>query len=492
MADDARNGPGAREPSSDLAAIGDLAAPDGVGPKRHSPGDRVGQNYRLRRILGRGGMGDVWLAHNETLDVDVAVKFVRPASEEKDAAKRLLDEARAAARLGHPAIVRVFDFGETEGGDPFIVMERLEGEDLATALGRLGRLSPTKAVRTLLPIAHALVAAHAKGIVHRDLKPENVFLARIDGDRLQPKIVDFGIAQVDKGKGFGLPRSAALLGSLAYMSPEQARGEEVDQRADVWSFSVMLYELIAGRQPFAGDTHDSLLRAIVSGEPASLSPGDDGALWGIVRMGLEKDLTKRFPSMRELGETLALWLLGRGIKEDITGASVDTPWGPRLGPVEDDGLGTVPPVPLGSAREARDVRTTVHRSPSPVPSRGQRYLVFVFIAAGVAAVLGIAIGVRTGAKRRAASQAALGLSSDTREASAPPPSADLVRGVSTAASSAVIPVEPLDKIPVDGQSERVAVSKGVGSNTKKMKAPAAFGHPLVSGAPKRTLKDPFR
>src|SRR5882672_7688414 len=124
-------------------------------PSRYGPGDVIAGKYRLGCRLGEGGMGDVWLAHNETLDIDVAIKLIRGELATEEMGERLLHEARAAARLGHPAIVRVNDFGKTDRGDPFIVMERLDGEDLGSALAKRGTLSPEKAVRTLLPIAHA-------------------------------------------------------------------------------------------------------------------------------------------------------------------------------------------------------------------------------------------------------------------------------------------------------------------------------------------------
>src|SRR6185437_8796623 len=143
-------------------------------PASYMAGDIIAQKYRLTRLLGEGGMGAVWLAHNQKLDVDVAIKLIRREVATPETAQRLLQEARAAARIGHRSIVRVFDFGESEYKDPFIVMEVLSGESLRDALERKGRLPPVNAVRTLLPVAGALVAAHAKQIVHRDLKPENI------------------------------------------------------------------------------------------------------------------------------------------------------------------------------------------------------------------------------------------------------------------------------------------------------------------------------
>lgn len=301
--------------------------------KSYAVGDQVAGRYRLKSKLGEGGMGAVWSAYDETLEVDVALKLIR--AEEVDSPEggvhlgdRMLQEARAAARLGHPAIARVFDFGTTDQGDPFIVMELLKGEDLADTLARRGQIAATKAVATLLPIVHALETAHAKGIVHRDIKPENIYLARAEDGRVQPKLVDFGVAKIERAKNHRLTQTGAMLGSPVYMSPEQARGDDVDRQADVWALCVVLYEMIAGRPPFEGKNYNALLYAILSDEPIAITHyglGDE-ELWDIVKQGLCKAPEQRWSSMQQLGTQLARWLLGRGVQEDITGASVTAQW----------------------------------------------------------------------------------------------------------------------------------------------------------------------
>src|SRR4051794_20507908 len=158
------------------AKPGAEAPPGRTSGRFYLAGDIIAQKYRLTRLLGEGGMGAVWMARNIKLDVDVAIKLIRHELGTAEASRRLLQEARAAARIGHRSIVRVFDFGETELDDPFIVMEVLTGESLRELLERKGRLPAANAVRMILPIASALVEAHAQGIVHRDLKPEIVML----------------------------------------------------------------------------------------------------------------------------------------------------------------------------------------------------------------------------------------------------------------------------------------------------------------------------
>src|SRR4051812_42762774 len=234
-------------------------------------------------------MGVVWRARNVALDSLVALKVVRASADKATLQGRLIQEARAAAKLTHPAIVKVFDVGQTERGDPFIVMELLQGDSLGELLAAQGRLPAVQAVRTLLPIADALWLAHGKGIVHRDLKPDNVFIVQHDG-AIQPKLVDFGIVKVQGADvASHLTRDGDVLGSPDYMSPEQARGQDdVGHLTDVWSFCVVLYEAVAGRTPFTGTNYNALLRQIVEETPSTLrelAAGDD-QLSAIVARGL--------------------------------------------------------------------------------------------------------------------------------------------------------------------------------------------------------------
>jgi serine/threonine-protein kinase len=287
-------------------------------------------------------MGSVWAAHHEHLDTAVAIKVIRSGSDHLELGPRLLQEARAAAKLGHPHIVRVFDVGQTAEGDPFIVMELLEGQSLGSYLLQQRRLSGTEAVQLLLPIADALRVAHAKGIVHRDIKPDNVFLIR-DDTGVQPKLLDFGIAKLGAREAtdtelgtFGaeeasskLTQRGAIVGSPDYMSPEQARGDgDIDRRADVWAFCVVLYELMSGQSPFTGSTNNALLAAIIATPATPLRSllAADADLSQIIETGMAKDRQQRYQSMQELGEALARWLLKQGVYEDASGVSVEAKW----------------------------------------------------------------------------------------------------------------------------------------------------------------------
>jgi serine/threonine protein kinase len=303
-------------------------------PEAYAPGDLVGGKYRLERKLGEGGMGSVWSAHHGQLDTAVAIKLIRGEANRQDMGVRLVQEARAAAKLGHPAIVRVFDVGQTDQGDPFIVMELLEGESLHDRLVRDHRLSATEAAQILLPIADALRTAHAKGIVHRDIKPDNVFLssdtASSDSASLQPKLVDFGIAKLQQPEvSSQLTQKGVILGSPDYMSPEQARGEDdIDHRADIWSFCVLFFEVVSGQPPFEGQNYNALLREIVEKPAPTLQTmcATDAELSAIIATGLAKPRNARWQSMQALGEALAIWLLKQGVFEDVAGGSVEAKW----------------------------------------------------------------------------------------------------------------------------------------------------------------------
>jgi serine/threonine protein kinase len=292
-------------------------------------GEVIGDRYRLVREVGRGGMGVVWVAHSLVLGVDVAVKLIR-ASGGSSTTSRMAREAHAAARLGHPALVRVFDFGWTNRGDPFLVMELVQGETLSAMLERETRIGAIRAVQMLLPIADGLRLAHGKSIVHRDIKPENIFLAKDALGRTQPKLIDFGIAKVGANNYDGkLTQVGVVLGSPEYMSPEQALGaDDVDERTDVWSLSVVLYELVTGTIPFRRPNYNALMRVIINDPPKPMTECDagDAGLWQVVERGLAKSRDDRWPNMTEFGEALALWLYEHGIKEDLSGNSIRAVW----------------------------------------------------------------------------------------------------------------------------------------------------------------------
>jgi serine/threonine-protein kinase len=298
-------------------------------PPSYVKGAFVADKYLLEQVLEEGGMGSVWLAHNIDLDAPVAIKLVRFDAANQEAADRLRREARVEARLEHRAIVRVFDCGETEKGDPFIAMELLHGMSLAAALDQRGPMSMTTAVQILLPVIDGLSAAHDKGIVHRDIKPSNIFLATASR-RIQPKVLDFGIAKLDQwSPNPRITLDGTVIGSPSYMAPEQARGcTDVDHRADIWAICAVLYESITSSPPFRGRTYNSILRSIVEDDVAPLTMDSDAAraLWPILERGFSKDRERRFQSMRDLGTALAQFLIAQGVDDDVCGDRLATTW----------------------------------------------------------------------------------------------------------------------------------------------------------------------
>jgi serine/threonine-protein kinase len=270
------------------------------------PGLQLGP-YEIIEFIGAGGMGEVYRARDPRLGRDVAVK-VLPETVSGDAERRMRfeQEARAAATLNHPGILAIHDVGWQQGS-PYIVSELLEGETLRARMAD-GALSVRNALELALPLARALAAAHEKGIVHRDLKPENVFLTS-DG---RVKVLDFGLAKLLPTRESEIARetwtvSGAVLGTTAYMSPEQLRGHKTDVRTDVFSFGVLLFEMLAGRRPFLGDSAADVEAAILQHDPPRLVDLDvplSPLLERITERCLQKKPERRFPSAGEVAVAL--------------------------------------------------------------------------------------------------------------------------------------------------------------------------------------------
>jgi serine/threonine-protein kinase len=327
----------------------------------------IGGKYRLEGPLGQGGMGAVWAARHLALDTVFAVKFINPGAPDfADAKKRFEREAKAAALLKSPHVVEIHDYG-VEGDTPYIVMELLQGEDLASRLARCGRLSVEDTVDIVTQVARALRKAAEANIVHRDLKPGNIFLVHTGDDRELVKVLDFGAAKAPRLATLDdTTKAGMLIGSPRYMSPEQARASrKVDHRSDLWSLAVIAYRALTGRLPFLGeDIGEVIVRVCTEPPPPpsifvpELGPDMDA----FFERALDRDPQKRYQTARELASALA----------DASGiAPMSSRSAPRLS------MELLPPPPshrsdptprLGSSRPS-DVDPTRPSAPSPIDAR---------------------------------------------------------------------------------------------------------------------------
>jgi len=267
-------------------------------------GTVLGGAYKITRLIGQGGMGAVYEGVQLRLERRVAIKLMaRELSANPEAIARFRREAEVTSQLGHPHIVQVFDFGEAPTGEPYLVMEFLEGEDLEKRLARIGKMSAPAASHIIRQVASALSATHAKGIVHRDLKPANVFLLSVEGETDFVKVVDFGISKV-RAAGTKLTAALAVMGTPNYMAPEQAEGriDEIDHRTDQWALACIAYELVGGRPPFVGENVASLLYQVIHQAPsplANMNPGLPSQVEDVLRRALSKTQIGRFATMTE-------------------------------------------------------------------------------------------------------------------------------------------------------------------------------------------------
>lgn len=278
----------------------------------------LADRYRVVKKLGEGGMGSVYLAEHTTINKRLAIKVLSPEfSHKQDLVDRFLQEARAASMIDQENVVEITDFGSTPNGSVFFVMEYLNGEDLSDTIKNQGSLPWSRVKPIMLQIVEALKAAHAAGIIHRDMKPENCFRIKRGSNEDFIKVLDFGIAKVtsDEGEGKNLTRTGMIFGTPEYMSPEQAKGERVDHRVDVYALGVILYELLTGKVPFTADTFMGILTKHMFEPPAAPSTVVPDAnippeVEAIILKALQKDREYRFQSMEDMG--IAIEKVGTG------------------------------------------------------------------------------------------------------------------------------------------------------------------------------------
>ena len=417
-----------------------------------SAGQIVADKYRIDGIMGTGGMGVVVAATHVELDQRVAIKFLREVSPE--ALARFQREARLLVRLKSPHVARVFDVGSLDDDTPYIVMEHLEGSDLASVASTRGKLPVEETVDYVVQAMEAVAEAHALGMVHRDLKPANLFLAKGPGGTNTVKVLDFGVSKIlddrsnganDAPRGGDLTNEGVALGSPGYMSPEQmTSARDVDERSDIFSFGALLYRLVGGQNPYKGTSVVSILASMATEKlkPLRSLAGDapEGFV-AIVERCLEHDKAARFPTVAHLAHALTPFATRRGrvsIEQILATLNITFPDEEALGdtvvhPVAPVAQGSrsgsrpsgMPPAPmmgppaLGPAmhpvgyREARQTGphftvsapaamppAFVH-APPIAPNKALAQYLTIGITLAVLVLFGVAIGWRALATRRA-------------------------------------------------------------------------------------------
>jgi serine/threonine-protein kinase len=272
-------------------------------------GDVLAGKYRIEKVLGAGGMGVVVAARHIDLDQRVAIKCLLAHTRTMpEIVERFTREARAAAKIQGEHVARVIDVGRFEDGTPFMVMEYLQGHDLAAQLQEHGPLPVHDAVRYLLETCEAVVQAHAMRIVHRDLKPQNLFLAQQPGRRPIVKVLDFGISKVIEPGASALTKTSSVMGTPYYMSPEQLlSSKNVDERSDIWALGVILYELLIGEPPFVGDTGPEIIAQVLQNNPQPASarrPDLPAGMDQLIGRCMKTKVEERFANVADLAHAL--------------------------------------------------------------------------------------------------------------------------------------------------------------------------------------------
>ncbi len=350
-------------------------------------GTTIDGRYRVEARIGEGGMGVVYRASHTVLKKPLAIKVMRgEQAQDPEVVQRFVQEAQSSSAIGHPNIISINDFGTTADGSVYFAMEYLEGQSLARAMEH-GPMARQRAIHLFVQMASALEAAHQRGIVHRDLKPDNLFLIRQGGQDDFVKVLDFGIAKV-KNAAAKITRTGMVFGTPHYMSPEQAAGQAVDHRSDIYSLGVIMYQVFAGQLPFDAESYMGVMTKHMYDEPvppSAILPALRGPVEDVILKALEKKPEQRYQSMLELKQDLER--LGRGdpvlAAERKLGVSDTLPFTPLPGGSPSSGVpaaSAAPAAPTLSEIDAADV-------PSVPRKRTPGWLLPAVLASSVGLVL---------------------------------------------------------------------------------------------------------
>ncbi|HEX2689055.1 MAG TPA: serine/threonine-protein kinase [Kofleriaceae bacterium] len=451
------------------------------------PGTILGGKYQIERVLGEGGMGVVVSALHLHLGQRVALKFLLDHMRgDSQVVERFLREARAAVRLRSEHVGRVMDVGTLDTGAPFIVMEFLEGHDLATELVRRGPLPVSLVADYMLQALDAVAEAHALGIIHRDLKPANLFLTRRPDGTTCVKVLDFGIAKTTSEVALNLTQTATVMGSPGYMSPEQLRStKDVDPRSDLWSLGVVMYELVSGHAPFNGETITELALRVALDPAPPLGPLPLG-FDAIIYRCLEKDPARRFPDAAALAGALV-------------------PFGPVSAAASATGIARVldvPPRPEpgpGSYHGSHATPTTLGLASSSHTAAGSSRRRLAWAGAGLTVAAAVATVVLARGSHGDAAGAGAGntpapitapvappitppaappIAAVTIDATVAAPPPDAAVAAVSPPDAAPVATQPLDAAPIDNTSQHA----GAPAVTKR--------HPPARHAPTRAAEPP--
>jgi serine/threonine-protein kinase len=505
-------------------------------------GQILAGKYLVEEVLGVGGMGVVVAAKHLQLDQRVAIKYLLPAALlNGEVVERFAREARAAAKIRSEHVARVIDVGQFDDGAPFMVLEYLEGHDLAKQLEDHGALTVEDAVRWVLETCEALAEAHAAKIVHRDLKPSNLFLSKQPDKSTIIKVLDFGISKTGDAPSASLTKTSALMGTAFYMSPEQLTNPKgVDHRSDIWSLGVILYELLSGQQPFLGESVPEIIGGILQNEPASIRTHRPEVPFGlevVIGKCMQSKAAARYQSVAALAAALGPYARASDrMSIDITARILGETVAPALEPVADTSpatlmlsggaqSGAAPQSRVGEAAGPAPIERTAVSAKggaagdgaaapvvpvgavtthglstsaiTPKPKRSPAALIAGVVAVAFA-IGGTVAGIKLAGKTEAPNAAGSGLVSPPKAAEAPPSAAasNLAPATILGAINPAPPENALPAVPVTAATQQVAAAAHTNTPAAAVAAgprtpgarvpPAKSAAPLASALPPAT------